>query len=414
MKDAIVTAKIAVADAVYCFDRVYEYRIPEEYVSAAVPGVRAVVPFGQGNKHREGLILRVSPKKSDRELKQILRILDPEPVLSEEMISLAVWMRNRYFCTIYDAVHAILPAGLWYMLEAGYSLCEGIDRETAYAAAEGADDETLVLDAIFAHGGVCPEEDLRRLFDGSLPGKAISSLKRKRVIAPDSRGKKRTKDKSVRMITLRAPMEEARQYVSAREKRAPMQAAVVRLLCVLERASVAEVRGFTGASAKSVDAVIRAGIAEYSDEEIFRRPKYTTSEGAPLPVLNTEQTAAYEGIMSLFHRGEASASLLYGVTGSGKTAVYIRLIHSVLQEGKSVILLVPEIALTPQMIRVFSAHFGREIAVLHSSLPVGERYDEWKRIRKGDARVVIGTRSAVFAPAADLGMIIIDEEHEYS
>jgi primosomal protein N' (replication factor Y) len=133
-----------------------------------------------------------------------------------------------------------------------------------------------------------------------------------------------------------------------------------------------------------------------------------------MPILNEDQSRAFQGILSLANSGQPQAALLFGVTGSGKTTIYIRLIDEMLKKGKSAILMVPEIALTPQMLQTFSSHFGDRIAVLHSSLSMGERYDEWRRIRQGDARVVIGTRSAVFAPVTDLGIIILDEEQEYT
>ena len=145
---------------------------------------------------------------------------------------------------------------------------------------------------------------------------------------------------------------------------------------------------------------------------VWEIPGIHIGQTEPLPVLSLEQDRAFTGIDALARSGRAGAALLFGVTGSGKTSVYIHLIDSQLRRGRSVILLVPEIALTPQMIQTFSSHFGNDVAVLHSSLSVGERYDEWKRVKTGAARVVIGTRSAVFAPAPSLGLIIIDEEQE--
>ena len=135
-------------------------------------------------------------------------------------------------------------------------------------------------------------------------------------------------------------------------------------------------------------------------------------ERAAPPVLNAEQQAAFEGLDALAAAGRPAAALLYGVTGSGKTQVYLRLIYEALARGRTAMVLVPEIALTPQLLRIFASHFGDDIAVLHSSLRAGERYDEWKRVRSGQARVVIGTRSAVFAPLRNLGLLILDEEQE--
>ena len=147
---------------------------------------------------------------------------------------------------------------------------------------------------------------------------------------------------------------------------------------------------------------------------MFRRPPMEEVEPAGPIVLNEEQEAAFQGLDALCRTGKAAAALLYGVTGSGKTQVYLRLIQETLARGRTALFLVPEIALTPQLLRIVAAHFGKQVAVLHSSLRAGERYDEWKRIRRGEAPVVIGTRSAVFAPLENVGLIILDEEQEGS
>ena len=408
-------ARIAVSAATYWVDRPFSYRIPAALADRIVPGVRVVVPFGRGNRRTEGIVLSKCPAETENHrLKSVSAVLDSEPVLSDEMLRLAVWLHDRYFCTVYEAVHAMLPAGLWYRMEDVYSLCGGIDRERAYDAAGESSAERTVVEAVFAHGGKCPLEDIRTVFGSSDPSHALQSLVRKGILEPDSTQKRRIGDRKVRMIALLIPPEEAMELAQRKEKRAPLQAAILRLLCTLERVSFSELSYFTGASSAAVNALVKAGAVESTMEEVFRRSYPADAERQPLPILNQEQQAAFDGIDSLYDGKNAAASLLQGVTGSGKTAVYIRLIEAMRKRGKASILLVPEIALTPQMIRIFSSCFGDDIAVLHSSLAVGERYDEWKRIRAGKARVVIGTRSAVFAPCRDLGLIIIDEEQEYT
>ena len=414
MIDSPVTAKVAVDAATYWVDRPFDYRIPPALSTTAVPGVRVVVPFGRGNHRTEGIILSLGTAEDGKKLKSIVSVLDSEPVLSEEMLRLAIWIRERYFCTVYNVVHAMLPAGLWYRMESMYTLCPETDRERAYAAAGKSKQEQLILDAVFAHGGSCPASDLDRVFDGADPSRSLQSLVKKGILETDSREKRRVGDKRVRMISLSVPPEEAASAAEKREKRAPLQSAVLRLLCTLELVSLSELCYFTGASQSTINALQKAELISVTSEEVFRRPGYRTGEAQALPELNGEQQTAFQGIFSLYDGEKPSASLLYGVTGSGKTAVYVHLIDAMRRKGKASILLVPEIALTPQMIRIFSSYFGEDIAVLHSSLAVGERYDEWKRVRSGKARVVIGTRSAVFAPCPDLGLIIIDEEQEYT
>lgn len=414
MTDSPETAKIAVSAATYWVDRPYDYRIPDALRDKIAPGVRVVVPFGGGNRRTEGIVLSLGAAQPGVRLKNIASVLDAEPVLSPEMIRLAVWLRERYFCTVYDAVHAMLPAGLWYQMESVYTLCVGIDRERAYEAAGKSGQERLVLNAVFAHGGSCPLTDLECVFENASPSRALQSLVRKGILQTDSREKRRVGDKKIRMVSLAVSAEDAQTAADRREKRAPLQSACLRLLCTLERVSLSELCYFTGASQSSVNALVKAGMVEITQDEVFRRSTFRSAETVPLPVLNEEQRTAFEGILALYDGKKPSASLLYGVTGSGKTSVYVHLIDAMRRMGKASILLVPEIALTPQMIRIFSSYFGDDVAVLHSSLAVGERYDEWKRIKTGRARVVIGTRSAVFAPCSDLGLIIIDEEQEYT
>jgi primosomal protein N' (replication factor Y) len=156
----------------------------------------------------------------------------------------------------------------------------------------------------------------------------------------------------------------------------------------------------------------KAGYLELSHREVFRRPNYDPTQPAEPIVLREEQQRVYEQLKAHLEPEDRQVSLLYGVTGSGKTMVYLKLISDVLAMGSSALVLVPEIALTPQLMGTFMAHFGDQVAVLHSALQVGQRYDEWKRIRMGKASVVVGTRSAVFAPIQNLGLIVVDEEHE--
>ena len=335
-------ARVAVDVTRFSVDRPYDYRIPVELEGKLSPGMRVTVPFGRGNSKIEGIVLSLQQEPNYKDPKCILDALEEEPVLTPEQLKLALWMRERFFCTVYDAVHAMLPSGMW--------------------------------------------------FKG---------------------GKKRVTDKTELFASLVVDGAEAMEAAEQKHLRAKQQAAILRVLAVTGPVSVQDLREFTGAGIQSVRALEQQGYLELEAREMFRSPGYTVRERLPDAVLNEEQEAAFRGLKALLSKG-AGAALLYGVTGSGKTQVYIRLIREVLSGGKSAVVLVPEIALTPQLVAVFSAHFGNEIAVLHSSLSMGERYDEWKRIRSGKVRVVIGTRSAVFAPVQDLGLIVIDEEQEHT
>lgn len=182
-----------------------------------------------------------------------------------------------------------------------------------------------------------------------------------------------------------------------RARRAPVQAAVLKLLSHVESATKKELATMAGASPETLRRLQSEGLVERSQREVLRDGAFLGRE-EPLPVLNREQQAALDGLLRQAKNEKPGVALLYGVTGSGKTSVYLKLIEACLQQGRGAMLMVPEIALTPQLVTQLRSHFGRKVAVLHSRLHLGERYDAWKRIRRGNATVVVGTRSAVFAP----------------
>ena len=336
-------AKIAVSEVTFWVDRPYDYSVPESLSEKISPGMRVIVPFSRGNRKAEGVVLSLSDRSDYPSPKPILSLMDEEPVLTEFQLRMAFWMRERFFCTVYEAIKAMLPAGLWF----------------------------------------------------------------------NSSGERRAKDKRTEFLRLEISGEEAMALAAQKAVRAKSQASVLRLLAAVEEGPVADVRSLTGAARPTLKALAEAGLVSFVYKEAFRRPEYRAGRALDkLPVLSEEQNRAFLGLRALCSGEKAGAALLYGVTGSGKTSVYIHLISSVLNSGRAVMLLVPEIALTPQMLETFSSYFGDQIAVLHSSLSVGERYDEWKRVKSGSAKLVIGTRSAVFAPAENLGLIIIDEEQE--
>ncbi len=403
-----ITVRIAVSGVTFWVDRPYTYSVPEHMADRVRPGVRVAIPFG-GARPREGIVLAMGGV-TDKRLKPVLDVLDEEPLLTERQLKLALWMRDRFFCTVMDAVRVMLPVGLLYRVSPVYRFADGISASNAYDTAAGGN-ERLVLDTVTGHGGHCELSDIEAVFGGRNPGPALASLVKKGVLVTEADSVRRGSDKTIQRAALAIPPEEA-LAIAEKNHRALRQNAILRVLAEMGTAAVADICYFTGASRETVKSLEKKGLVTISRETVYRRPAYHSGEQKPLPILNTDQQRAFEGIRTLVESGQPQAALLFGVTGSGKTTIYIRLIDEVLRKGRSAILMVPEIALTPQMLQTFSSHFGDSVAVLHSSLSMGERYDEWKRIRSGAARLVIGTRSAVFAPAADLGIIIIDEEQE--
>lgn len=407
-------AKIGVSAATYPIDKPYHYRIPPELNGDVQVGIRVLVPFGQGNKCSEGIVLALTEVEDPSKLKPILALLDERPVLDEAGIKLALWLRERYFCTLFHAVLTMLPTGLWFTLRDRFKIAPGVSREAAFAAAGKSPAARRILELIYASGAVA---ELSQIVAGAglkNPKTILNRLVQDGVLQQDFGAVRKVKDKTEKVAILCLPPEEAMEAVKKRRDTAPMRYAVVQLLCAIGGASVKEISYFTGASMATIRSLEKSGILSLEEQEVFRRavPEFTT-EVPPL-CLNEAQEAAAKGLMALCQSGKAEAALLYGVTGSGKTQVYLRLIQHVLEQGKSALVLVPEIALTSKLLELFVLYFREQVAILHSGLPAGERYDEWKRIRDGKARVVLGTRSAVFAPVPKLGLIVLDEEQEGS
>ena len=395
-------AKIAIEAATYAIDKPYDYLAPEGMNVCA--GVRVTVPFGRGNRRSEGMVLAVETGRPDRQLKAIESVLDETPQLSGEQIRLALWMCQRYFCTFYDALHAILPIGLWYQHREIWTLCGNVGGETLT-------DKELQLAERLRQG----EQSFSDLQAAQPQARVILQKLQEMGLASCRReSSRRTADKTDKLISLAIGPEEAEALLREKRNRAPRQADALAFLLKNGETSLHELLYFTGISRGAVTKMVHAEILSQREQEVFRVQLRPADSKAPEIRLNEEQQTAYDQILQRIHGGKPGVTLLQGVTGSGKTEIYISLAQRLLQEGKTAMILVPEIALTPQMMQRFSAYFGEDVALLHSGLGIAERYDQYKRIRKGMAKIVLGTRSAVFAPLSHLGMIVIDEEQEGS
>ena len=402
-------ARIAVSAAAYAIDKPYSYRIPLDM--ELQPGQRVLLPFGRSNRRTEGIVLSVEPGDESK-LKAVETCLDPEPLLSMTQLKLAAFLRERYFCTFYDAVRAMLPAGLWFKTQASYRLTE--DRSWKDSTIRKAYAREL-LEFLESLGGTGEEGPLRQFLpDEETLTETLAYLCRKKWVKAQTEFLQRTKDKTEKIATLAATPEEAMEFASHRPKSAAMQRAVLEQLCSLGSVSVKELCYFTGATTATVSRLEKLGYLTLSQQPVLRcreiRPVHLDG---PL-ILNEDQQACFEGLQQQMTGEAPGVALLYGVTGSGKTSIYIKLIQDCLSRGQSAMLLVPEIALTPQLLGLLAAYFRDKVAVLHSSLGAGERYDQWKRIRSGEATVVVGTRSAAFAPCVSPGLLILDEEQEHS
>ena len=405
--------KVAVSAAPYHIDKPYDYLVPAELEDRAVPGVRVTVPFGRGNKPSEGLILARGEGKKVRGLKALSAVLDREPVLDGSELALALWMRQRYFCTMFEAARTMLPAGLWYRLQEIWRLQAELDPETARAAASGIRHGSEILETLEGSGGSAGMEALRDAHgDEAVP--ALRALEKAGIVWHETAAKQKVTDKTRRMAELALGAEEALALTGVKRRASPVRYEVVKLLAANGPTACSEITYFTGASTRVLRGMEKAGLLVFSEMEELRIPAPAVMKPGPPIVLSEEQQAAFHMLAELSKAGAASGALLRGVTGSGKTQVYLRLVQEILSKGKTAIVLVPEIVLTPQMMEKFSSYFADGVAMLHSGLRLTERYDQWKRIRRGEVRVVLGTRSAIFAPLRNLGVIILDEEQEDS
>ena len=393
-----LVAKIALEGATFAFDKLYTYAVPPELYEKAKKGIRVLVPFGKGNIKKQGMIFCVCEEEL-KGLKKLISLIDKEPVLTDEMLKMCEYMSESLFCTYYDAVHAMLPTGLGYKLINYYSantefLPELLQNET----------EKQIYEYLL-NSGEKSEEDIKKTL--GVTGELIALLAEKEALIKNSDTKRKMGDATEKWVRLAAE--------ELPEKLTPRQKEVTELLMAVGAASVKEICYFTGVSAAVVDNLVKKGALVYFSKQVYRTPYKTEIVNKPEQInLTDEQQIAFEGLKQEYLSPKGAVSLLYGVTGSGKTQVFLSLADTVIEDGRGVIVMVPEIALTPQLVSIFSRRYGNKIAVFHSAMSMGQRMDEWQRIKDGKALIAIGTRSAIFAPFKNLGLIIIDEEQEHT
>ena len=404
-------ALVAVEGLVYHFDAAYSYEIPSRFSHIAVPGCRVMVPFGNGNRKKQGLILSVESlddAESNIKLKAISAVLDEKPLFTEEMLKLVFWLKENAFCTLFEAAKAMLPAGIGLNYVISY-MANNVDEKKAERFSE---EEKAVYEYLKNSPSYVKREKILKDTGLSADTQVLDKLVKQGVLFTNVDAKRKTGDLTVKNVRLSIEVNDAEDLL---KNLTPKQKSVTKLLIDIGGASVKEVCYFTGVTPAVVSALEKKGIVELFDSEIYRKPKYDISnKKSSSPVLTDNQNEAYKTLLQKYKSPEGAAALLYGVTGSGKTQVFLKLIEDVVNDGKGVIVMVPEIALTPQTLGIFYSHFGDKVAVFHSALSAGERIDEWKRVKNGEAKIAIGTRSAVFAPFSDLGLIVMDEEQEHT
>ena len=392
--------RVAVENTAYSFDKDFDYAVPDRLEKDCVAGARVLVPFGRGNRRRQGIITEVL-REDNSSLKEIISVLDDEPVLSAELLAAAKFMKEHYFCTTYEAVKTMLPAGVNYKVTTVYGIkSSDFDSELEV-------EEQRLYDYLHSKRKAVRLEKILDDFglsDSRLPDQMVE----KGLLYKSDEAFRKVNDAVMKMAAISSDVDYSGMKLTDKQQ------GVLELIKLSGAASVKEIRYFTGVSASVIDTLYKKGLIYFFDEEVFRIDSRSADENAPALTLNSEQQEACDRLYDEYRDEKPHVSLLYGVTGSGKTSVFIKLIERVIADGRGIIVMVPEISLTPQFVSQFSKRFGEKIAVFHSALSLGERLDEYKRVKKGLAQIVIGTRSAVFAPFENVGLIIMDEEQEYS
>lgn len=403
-------AKVVVENAAYSFDIAFSYQVPPAMQEDIRPGCRVLIPFGKSNRARQGLVMSLEEGEESK-LKPIRMLLDLKPLLNEEQLWLTEYLHKRVFCTYYEAMRAVIPSGLTMKVKVMCSLGEQQAMPPEPSAAQ-----QKILEYL--------KEQKKPVYIGQLlmdlgltkNAPALKELFRIGAVVFSEDVREKTADSKIVMVRLSDGYADLLQ--SGKIRMTQVRKKVISLLEESPSASLKEVCYYAGTTRQTLDKMEEAGIISYYGRQIFRSPyadRHQEEQTDSGVTLEPSQQMALDTLWHLWEKKEEGpypTALLYGVTGSGKSQVYLKLIEQVREKGEGVIILVPEISLTPQTVELFGRRFGKKVAVLHSGLTMAERADEYKRIQQGLADVVVGTRSAVFAPLKKLGLIVIDEEQE--
>lgn len=400
-------AKVYVDKTVYAIDKPYDYLVPPELEGTLQPGCRVLVPFGGGNKKVQGLVWALSEETASRRLKPVLAQLDSAPFVTKEQFHIISYLVRNTFCTGYEAVRAVLPAGSQVDVVEIYSLSGPLEPEEMEAFPPA---QKRVLEYLRSPKTARELGAFLNVRQNPARTAAVKPLLEQGILRREDKLKPRVPPKTVRMVQVNPAFDRETERLT------PKQKEVLKLLSEVGRAALPELCYLCGVTEAVPRGLIRRkAILPFEQERPALDPEALPPTQKLCEIrLNAGQQAVFEGIKRLMEEGKPNAALLYGVTGSGKTLVYTKLIEQALQKGRTAILLVPEIALTPQTVARFRSLFGSVVAVIHSGLSMAQRLQEDRRIRRGDAKIVIGTRSAIFAPLDRIGLILLDEEGEAS
>ena len=398
-------AKVIVDVPTMQTDQPFTYLVPENLNEQLAVGMRVEVPFGNGNRHVQGFVLAIEPMaamvldETNVQLKELVAVLDLKPVLNTEMLALADYMKEKTFAFKITCLQTMLPS----VMRADYQKYIYLTDELS---------EELQDQLFYGLEEISWDQAQER---GLLP--QLMALRKQQKVDIRYEVTTRNKVKMVRFIQAAKEFEQLEEIRLGLRKGAKKKEQLLYYLQRLGTEKVTAVKEMKelGFSTALLNEAAKNGWLTFVEKEAYRDPfANQTFEKTTALSLNAEQQVAVETILQSVQEQQSQTYLLEGITGSGKTEVYLQVIAEVLNQGKTAIMLVPEISLTPQMVQRFKSRFGEHVAVMHSGLSQGEKYDEWRKIERGEAEVVVGARSAIFAPIENIGVIIIDEEHEAS
>lgn len=412
-RDVCGYAGVYLLDIPYSADRMYDYYIPPDLRDFAKPGAFAVVPFGGGNRRRTAVIAEVRSETDAKKTKPLISVSNESAPLNAEQLGLCRYLAAMTLCTVGDAVRAIVPAGSARSRRLYVPTGKQIGENSSLSA--GA---VMVYDYIRNRGGA--RDDLIVSNFGASAKEHISALMIEGLIEGDAEiSDSGIKYEKVYSLALNEAETEqvlggGRTDKMKRRLTLPSQLAVVERLMRGEATEAELLSDIEGLSQSQLTTLYNNGLINIDKRESYRDPTADAEPNLTPLTPNRCQAEALKTLGELASDGKPHGALLYGVTGSGKTTVILGMIDKMIESGRGVIVLLPEISLTPQMLGVFCSRYGRRVAVMHSGLSAGERFDAYTRVRNGLADIVIGTRSAVFAPVKNLGMLVIDEEQEHT
>lgn len=391
-------------------DQYFDYKVPSSLVDSIQVGQRVIVPFGMGNQKIDAFIIKIKNhcELEEGKIKDIVQILENEPLLTENQLRLAYWIKEYYLCTYIEAIRLMIPAGLNIEKKEFVTLNTKKIAEIKIKTFHPLEED--IIKYLFNRKKEISLQELKKSFPIKDFRKKVKNLEKKGYIFIRESFQTKVNDKKERYISLSGKYKNKEEYLRDIPKRAYKQKEVIHTLEHFPY-NYTELRKELGFTSSTLKPLIKKNLVKITSKMVFRNPyKDKAFSNPPMP-LTEEQKFIVDDFEKLSNK-ISQKILIHGVTGSGKTEIYLNMIKIMLHYNKQSILLVPEISLTPQMVERVIGRFGEQVSILHSGLSPGERYDQWKRIKAGDVNIVIGARSAIFAPLDRLGLIIIDEEHE--